>query len=202
MSYTLLVHEVRGLKASSAQIYVKVKWKNPSSVQEERKSKEVNASTNVIFDPPFPLPLGPIDVNTKINFAVKESGTLMPKTLGSTEMSLSQMLDSQSGQITVTMAGCSLTCTVEAPSGTVRRPSTMMSPQAAASGTAHAALFDTEDPPDAVAKTGFSALAGNITGIFHKAKGGEAVPSDGAAADAADDEEDDGASRTSLAVFV
>jgi hypothetical protein len=59
--------------------------------------------------------------------------------------------------------------------------------------SSNAALFDTEDPPDAVAKTGLSALAGNISGIFNKSKGGEAAPGDLSAADA-EEEEDDGTS--------
>ena len=59
---------------------------------------------------------------------------------------------------------------------------------------ASAALFDTDDSDKLPAKSGLSALAGNITGIFAKSKSGEGAAG-GDAADAADaDDDEDGTS--------
>jgi hypothetical protein len=65
---------------------------------------------------------------------------------------------------------------------------------------ASAALFDTDDSDKTPAKSGLSALAGNITGIFAKSKSGEgAAGGDGVdAADADDDEDGTSAERFEL----
>jgi hypothetical protein len=163
MSFTLNIFEVRGLKASNEHIYVKIKWKSSSSHQEEIKSKELIAS-NSVFDPPFTQNLGAIDSGSRISFAVKESATLIPKTLGSAERSVAELLDTQSGRTVVTMpGGVSVTCALSAPVEFRGRAlsSSQLGPALSGSQLHGHGLFDTEDSVSAPSKIGFSAIAGH-----------------------------------------
>lgn len=199
MVFKLTVFEVRGIKASKEQIYVKIKWKNASGYQEEHKSPEVSAS-NAVFAPPFCLDIESIDSAAKVSFAVKESATLIAKTLGSSEQSLSQMLDSQSETFSLNVGSLTITCSLQAPEGARERRTTASTGSSAGSAVAHSSksagvLFETDDNTGSSAKTGIldKALDG-VSGILNKVKGGEPNAAD-ASTDPADiDDDEDGTS--------
>jgi len=199
MTTTLNVYEVRGLKASGDQIYVKTKWKIGSSLQ-EHKSAELPASSNAVFSPPHQVNLGVLSDNgLKINFAVKASATLIAKTLGTGDATVATIMAADGGRYTVSMGGISVTCSIDAPAELRARAASLTQQRAAASSApstatvAAQALFETEDHADMPQKTGLSSLAGNFTGMFTKAKGGGDAggAEQGNDAAEADDDEDD-----------